>query len=125
MEASGGAIVVARPSGGRPYCVVVAPMPSPSFGLAAGHIAAAVLVSDPDTAGAAQHDLLRRLYQLTHKEAQLALKISEGEGLEAAARNAGITYETARSYLKNIFAKLGVSRQAELASLVQKLPDQG
>ena len=100
-------------------------MPSPSFGLAAGHIAAAVLVSDPDTAGAARHDLLRRLYQLTHKEAQLALKIAEGEGLEAAARNAGITYETARSYLKNIFAKLGVSRQAELASLVQKLPDQG
>jgi DNA-binding CsgD family transcriptional regulator len=68
---------------------------------------------------------LRQLYNLSDKEAQLAVKVSEGERLEGVARGLGITYETARSYLKAVFAKLGVNRQVELASLVQKLAGLG
>jgi DNA-binding CsgD family transcriptional regulator len=67
---------------------------------------------------------LRQLYNLSDKEAQLAVKVSEGERLEGAARGPG-DYETARSYLKAVFAKLGVNRQVELASLVQKLAGLG
>jgi hypothetical protein len=70
--ASGGAIVVERPSGARPYCVVVAPAPSPPFGFTTSHVAAIVLISDPDADTSARHDLLRQLYQLSEKEARLA-----------------------------------------------------
>jgi DNA-binding CsgD family transcriptional regulator len=118
---SGGVMLVSRPSGARAYCVVVAPMPAPPPGLAAAHVAAAILISDPDADSGALRDILRRLYQLSEREAELAVRIGEGQRLEEAAGRAGITYETARSYLKSIFVKLGVNRQAELAALVQRL----
>ncbi len=120
-SSSGGVMLVRRPSGARAFGLVVAPMPSPPFGLAAAHVAAAIFISDSEADSEALRDILRRLYQLSEREAELAVRIAEGERLEGAAQNAGITYETARSYLKTIFMKLGVNRQAELASLVQKL----
>jgi DNA-binding CsgD family transcriptional regulator len=120
-SSSGGVMLVPRPSGARALGLVVAPMPSPPFGLAAVHVAAAILISDPEADSAALRDILRRLYQLSEREAELAVRIAEGQRLEGAAQDAGVTYQTARSYLKSIFMKLGVNRQAELASLIQKL----
>ncbi len=108
-----GVMLLQRPSGARAFGLVVAPMPSPPFGFAAAHVAAAILISDPESDSAALRDILRRLYQLSEREAEIAVRIAEGERLEGAAQNAGITYETARSYLKAIFMKLGVNRQAE------------
>jgi DNA-binding CsgD family transcriptional regulator len=119
-SSSGGVMLVQRPSGARAFGLVVAPMPSP-FGLATARVAAAILISDPEADSGALRDILRRLYQLSEREAELAVRIAEGERLEGAAQNGSVTYETARSYLKSIFMKLGVNRQAELASLVQKL----
>jgi DNA-binding CsgD family transcriptional regulator len=118
---SGGVMAVSRPSGSRAYSLVVAPAPLPPFGLTAIHIAAVITISDPDTKSGAARDLLRSIYCLSEKEARLAVQIAEGQQLSVAARDVGVTYETARSYLKEVFAKLGVSRQAELASVVQKL----
>ncbi len=120
-SSSGGVMLVRCPSGARAFGLVVAPMPSPPFGLPAAHVAAAIMISDPEANSGALRDILRRLYQLSEREAELAVRIAEGERLEGAAQSAGITYETARSYLKTIFMKLGVNRQAELAGLVQKL----
>ena len=115
-SSSGGVMLVQRPSGARAFGLVVAPMPSPPFGLAAAHVAAAILISDPEADFGALRDILRRLYQLSERETELAVRIAEGERLEQAARNLSVTYQTARSYLKSIFMKLGVDRQAELAS---------
>jgi DNA-binding CsgD family transcriptional regulator len=114
-------MLVLRPSAARAFGLVVTPMPSPPFGLAATHVAAAILISDPESNSAALSDILRRLYQLSEREAELAVRIAEGERLGEAAKLAGVTYQTACSYLKSIFMKLGVNRQAELAGLVQKL----
>ena len=47
-SSSGGLMVITRRSGRGPYGVVVSPMPSPPFGLAAAHVAAVLLISDPD-----------------------------------------------------------------------------
>ena len=113
-HSSGGVMLVPRPSGARAFGLVVAPMPSPPLGLAAAHVAAAILISDPEADSAALRDILRRLFQLSEQEAELAARIAEGERLEGAAQNVGVTYQTARSYLKSIFVKLGVNRQAEL-----------
>ncbi len=91
------------------------------MGSAAAHVAAVLLISDPDVDARPLRDVLRRLYRLSEKEAELAVRIADGQRLDAAAKETGISYETARSYLKAVFGKLGVRRQAELASAIRKL----
>jgi DNA-binding CsgD family transcriptional regulator len=68
-------------------------------------------------------DLLRCRFGLTPAEARLALQLVAGEALRSAAAKLGISYETARTELKNIFNKTGTCRQAELVIvLVTALP---
>jgi DNA-binding CsgD family transcriptional regulator len=62
--------------------------------------------------------LLHRHFSLTPAEARLALHLVAGETLRSAAVNLGISYETARSCLKNIFKKTGTCRQAELVIVI-------
>ena len=59
-------------------------------------------------------DLLRCHFGLTPAEARLALHLVAGETLRSAEVKLSITYETARTHLKNIFNKTGTCRQAEL-----------
>jgi DNA-binding CsgD family transcriptional regulator len=63
-------------------------------------------------------DLLRCHFGLTPAEARLALQLVAGETLRAAAVKLSITYETARTELKNIFNKTGTCRQAELVIVI-------
>src|SRR5262245_54759820 len=68
-------------------------------------------------------DLLRSHFGLTPAEARLTLHLVAGETLRSAEAKLGITYETARTHLKNIFGKTGTCRQAELVVvLVTALP---
>jgi DNA-binding CsgD family transcriptional regulator len=68
-------------------------------------------------------DLLRCHFGLTPAEARLALHLVAGETLRSAEAKLSITYETARTHLKNIFNKTGTCRQAELVVvLVTALP---
>jgi DNA-binding CsgD family transcriptional regulator len=59
---------------------------------------------------------LRHLYGCTHAEARLVQSLLEGRGLRDAAGSLGITYGTARAYLKVVFQKTGVHTQAQLVS---------
>jgi len=63
-------------------------------------------------------DLFRCRFGLTPAEARLALHLVAGEALRAAAVKLSITYETARTHLKNIFNKTGTCRQAELVKVI-------
>lgn len=55
-------------------------------------------------------------YALTPGESRLAGLLVKGEGLRQAAEAMGITYGTARAYLKVVFQKVGVHSQAQLVS---------
>jgi DNA-binding CsgD family transcriptional regulator len=69
-------------------------------------------------------DLLRCHFGLTPAEARLALHLVAGETLRSAEVKLSISYETARTSLKNIFRKTGTCRQAELVVvIVTALPD--
>jgi DNA-binding CsgD family transcriptional regulator len=69
-------------------------------------------------------DLLQCHFGLTPAEARLALHLVAGESLRSAAVKLSITYETARTHLKNIFHKTGTCRQAELViAIVTALPE--
>jgi DNA-binding CsgD family transcriptional regulator len=63
-------------------------------------------------------DLLRSHFGLTRAEARLALHLVAGETLRSAEAKLGVTYETARTHLKNIFSKTGTCRQAELVVVI-------
>ena len=63
-------------------------------------------------------DRLRSHFGLTLAEARLAFHLVAGETLRSAAVKLGISYETTRSSLKNIFKKTETCRQAELVIVI-------
>jgi DNA-binding CsgD family transcriptional regulator len=102
---------------GKPYGVVVSPLRSPHLPLLPSPPAAVVLVTDPDRPLEAT-GVLERLYGLTAAEARLACFVASGLTLQDAANALGVTQNTARWTLKNVFAKTDTSRQAELVRLL-------
>lgn len=78
-----------------------------------------VLVATPvvarDVPGA---EVVQGLFDLTPAEARLAALIAAGDAPIPAAAKLGITPNTARTVLKRVFQKTGVSRQAELVGLL-------
>jgi DNA-binding CsgD family transcriptional regulator len=58
------------------------------------------------------------LYGLTLAEARLSLDLAEGLTIEECAQRRDTSPHTARTQLKNVFAKTGTRRQAELVALV-------
>jgi DNA-binding CsgD family transcriptional regulator len=65
--------------------------------------------------------IVRDLLGLTLGEARVASLVGHGLAPRDAAEKLGIAEETARNTLKRVFAKIGVSRQSELASLLSNL----
>lgn len=61
---------------------------------------------------------LRAAFGCTRTESRLAQLLAEGCGLRRAAHEMGVSYETARTYLKAIFGKTGVHAQADLVALM-------
>jgi DNA-binding CsgD family transcriptional regulator len=62
--------------------------------------------------------LVAGLFDLTGAEARVAKGILEGKPLNRLAGELGLSTATVRSYLKSVFAKTGVHRQAEFVSLL-------
>lgn len=58
------------------------------------------------------------IHGLTRAEARLAALLADGVSLEQAAETLAVSVQTARSQLKTVFAKTGVTRQAELVALL-------
>lgn len=108
-----------RASGRAPLRAMAVPLQrrfTSAFGTA--HAAAAVIVTDPERQLSLPEDALRERYDLTNAEARLARHLLHGVALRQAAASAGVSYQTARSYLKGIFQKTGASRQSDLVRLL-------
>lgn len=67
-------------------------------------------------------DALRVWFGLTPREAELCRLVARGWSPERAARAMGVAPTTARVHLRNVFQKLRLSRQSELAFVVGSLP---
>lgn len=81
--------------------------------------AAAIVVITPVVAAdVPQADVLQGLFDLTPAEALVAREIGSGHSIEVAADILDRSRETVRSQLKNVLAKTGVRRQAELVALL-------
>ncbi|MEP4032156.1 response regulator [Roseibium polysiphoniae] len=87
-----------------------------------GQQRAVVMFTVPGRFSPPSLDSLVELFGLTRVEATLAQTIASGGTVEDAAINCKVTLETARTYLKRIFQKMGVRRQVDLVQLVLTTP---
>ncbi|MDR3435235.1 response regulator [Telmatospirillum sp.] len=112
------ALSITREDADRPLSVVVAPLPAET---GSGRVAV-LLISGLERQPLPSLDTVAKLFDLTEAEARLALLLSEGQRIEDAAERLGITVNSARTYLKRIFSKTDVTRQAELVRLILAAP---
>lgn len=85
------------------------------------HVHALILAVDLAPGMPPEPATVRDLHGLTLGEARVASLIGSGLSPRDAARQLSITEETARTVLKRVFSKTGVSRQGELAALMSRL----
>lgn len=116
-RAGGGSVtmVALRRRGKRPLVATVAPIPGPA---SPGAALAFVRVVDPEQDLDDAVAPVCGLYGLTGAEARLARQLAGGASLSEAAARLRIQPDTARAYLKAVFAKTGVKRQALLVQLL-------
>ena len=85
------------------------------------HARAIILAIDPEVGAPPDPAVVRDVFGLTLGEARVAALVGHGMAPRGAAGKLGITEETARTVLKRVFVKVGVSRQSELSTLLMKL----
>jgi DNA-binding CsgD family transcriptional regulator/PAS domain-containing protein len=112
-------IAVTRPSGRGKLGVLVRPIPAGQWSESRQCPAFAVMFRDPEAkTPPPSEDLLRRLFGLTRVESRLSLALAEGLTLDEAAERLDVRRNTARTHLRSIFCKTGVSRQTSLVRLL-------
>ena len=108
-----------RPGLATPLSVLVRPIPLSYRGEdKALRPAVAVFIRDPASSPRNTHASLRKLYQLTPTEIELALLMVDGLTLDEAAARLGVKKNTVRAHLRGIFAKTGATRQAVLVKML-------
>jgi DNA-binding CsgD family transcriptional regulator len=113
------ALAVTRPSGRAKLGVLVKAIPLGQYSESRHRPAAVVFLRDPESnAVQPSHELVRRLFELTRMEATLALLLAEGFTLDEAAEKMNVRRNTARTHLRSIFCKTGVTRQTMLVRLL-------
>lgn len=83
-------------------------------------VAAFAYITDPEQNLTEIVEPACRLYGLSPSETRLACALADGASLQEAAKAQSVQEQTARSYLKQIFAKTETKRQGELVQLMLK-----
>lgn len=113
------AMSVTRPSGRSKLGVLVRAVPLGQWSESRQRPTVVVFLRDPESnAAQPSQELVRRLFGLTRMEAQLALLLAEGLTLDEAAEKMNVRRNTARTHLRSIFCKTGVTRQTMLVRLL-------
>ena len=107
-----------RPSGKRPYVLLVSPVTRKYSALSVFLPAVSVVITDPDVGEQLPVERLQMAFGLTRAEARLAALLAAGEDLRFAATKLSITYGTARVRLAQIFQKTDTRRQGELIKIL-------
>ncbi|MCY4028729.1 MAG: LuxR C-terminal-related transcriptional regulator [Acidobacteria bacterium] len=86
-------------------------------------VGAVVLVVDPVRRTALEPGRVGAMLGLTPAESRVALSLARGQTIRDVAAATARSETTVRWHVRQIFAKLGVSRQADLVLLVRSLAD--
>jgi DNA-binding CsgD family transcriptional regulator len=107
--------------GGAALILVARPIPWPLRLSQATPGAAVATVIDPAAPPAPAAQLWREAFDLTPSETALVALLMAGHSLESAAAARDCRATTLRVHLRHIFAKTGVSRQADLVGLLARM----
>ncbi|MGH7744487.1 MAG: helix-turn-helix transcriptional regulator, partial [Candidatus Dormibacteria bacterium] len=110
--ASSGFTVKLARLGSRPLLVYACPVPGSLELSGAG--AALLFISDPEQSVVQRLDMLRAFYGLTTAQVRLLYALLEGDRIKTYALKHGLSVNTVKSHLKQIFAKTGYGRQTDL-----------
>jgi len=111
-------LTVKRPSGLRPFTLVLRPLLEDRPESTLNDAQAVLYISDLELTSRRDIHTLRERYGLTDAEAHLLSLLCSGLSLENVATRRNVSIHTVRSQLKQVFAKTGTSRQSELVGQI-------
>lgn len=116
-------VLLPRKEGGQPLVLYVLPITAPADRVSEflANARLIVLVIEPKNGQPPDPAVVRDALGLTLGEARVAALIGTGISPRDAAATLRITEDSARTILKRVFSKVGISRQSELAILLTKL----
>jgi DNA-binding CsgD family transcriptional regulator len=113
--ASGGSLLLDRPSGELPFVVTVMPLaPENQSVLPVCEVGAIVLVATQSDGTSVSQQVLQSVFGLTPAEARVTQVLLRGGGTKTAALSLGVAASTVRTHLLRVFAETGTARQADL-----------
>ena len=113
-----GSMRIPRKSGKPPYILICYPLPHSSRMLAPAEAAVLVVVVDPSLHALRPRELYAQAFQLTPRESEMAVAIMQGHSVESAAALLKFSMPTARTHMRNLFAKTGQIDQQSLIRLL-------
>ena len=120
-QGTAGWTIVRRPGAQPPLVLQVSPVSRREAEFPVGRVAAVVLVVDPAGRAAIDPAVVAAVLDLTGMESRVAVLLAQGMSVRQIATETGRKESTIRSHVKHIFAKHGLSRQAQLVQLVRSL----
>ena len=117
----GGSLAVTRSHHLSRLVLHVSPVRHLDTGVAAGRVAALVLIVDPASRVRIDPELVMAALGLSPAESQVAALLAEGNTVRDIVVATGRKESTIRWHIRQIFEKQGISRQAELVHRVQAL----
>ena len=120
-QGSGGSTMVRRSAALPPLVLHVNPVGPQETDLRVWPVAALVLVVDPASHTRIDPAMAAAALGLTGTESRVAVLLAEGLNVREVAAATGREESTIRSHVKHMFAKHGLSRQADLVRLVLSL----
>lgn len=125
LEPRGGWARIHSASGQRTFVALVAPITPGEILFASSEPKALLIITDPTETAFGDERALHDLFGLTPAESRLASALSAGHSIESTAALLSITQATARSALKSVFRKTGLTRQQDLVRMLTSLSQTG
>lgn len=111
---------VHRPGNRRPFAGSAWRFPTSGKCGDSNSWSAVLFLVDPECAPPPRCMELGLLFDLSRREAEIALGLYDGLTLKETAKDLGIGINTAKTHLARVFEKTGVSRQQQLIRLIQQ-----
>jgi DNA-binding CsgD family transcriptional regulator/PAS domain-containing protein len=118
QDETGGYLRIGRPSGAKPYNVVVAPLGLDRVFLSSYHAVTMLIVTDPDSEASLDVQAMRALFGFSPAEARIVALLVTGRALPDIARGLKIGFETARTLVARARAKAEATSQVDLVRIV-------
>ncbi len=118
LQDRGSTFTIERSSDLPPLHLLVSPLHSHSENYGRNLPIAIVYIFETVKNAERIEDVIRTLYNLSPREARIAARLVLHPELKDAAQAMGITYNTARTHLKRIYAKTNVNRLSALVHMI-------